>query len=161
MLYYTIVNLSTAGYGDIYPRTALGQMLVIGLFLALLIPISTRYGHYTKVSSLSSQYSRATYVAKPSTKHIILMGECDLDAIDTFLNECFHADHGTSQTDVVILRNSDPTDGIEKVIGMPKFEQKVKYIKGNPLDKSDLDRCKLHLADCVIILSNPFSPNPL
>ena len=71
------------------------------------------------------------------------MGECDLDAIDTFLNECFHADHGVKQTDVVILRNSDPTEGIEKVINMPQFEQKVKYIKGNPLDKTDLDRCKL------------------
>ena len=47
------------------------------------------------------------------------MGECDLDAIDTFLNECFHADHGSAQTDVVILRNRDPTEEIEKVIGMP------------------------------------------
>ena len=43
---------------------------------------------------------------------------------------------------------------------MPNFDQKVHYIKGNPLEKTDLDRCKLAWADCAVILSNPFSPNP-
>lgn len=36
MLYYLTVTLTTAGYGDIYPRTIAGQYLIIIFFISLL-----------------------------------------------------------------------------------------------------------------------------
>jgi len=36
MIYYLTVTLTTAGYGDIYPRTIAGQYLIIIFFISLL-----------------------------------------------------------------------------------------------------------------------------
>mmetsp|Transcript_38118 Transcript_38118/g.27700 ORF Transcript_38118/g.27700 Transcript_38118/m.27700 type:complete len:165 (-) Transcript_38118:406-900(-) len=40
MLYYLTVTLTTAGYGDIYPRTVFGQYLIIIFFISLLTILS-------------------------------------------------------------------------------------------------------------------------
>lgn len=44
------------------------------------------------------------------TKHILLLGDGQYDAIDYFLKECFHADHGAIDTDVVIMRTGKPDE---------------------------------------------------
>ena len=40
------------------------------------------------------------------TKHILLLGDGQYEAIECFLKECFHEDHGDMDTDVVIMRST-------------------------------------------------------
>ena len=89
----------------------------------------------------------------------MLLGDCPDEAIDTFLTECFHSDHGLTETDVVILRNCEPTEGIERIIKSPEFDQKVIFVKGNPIEYEDLERCDAHKAACCVVMSNQWAAN--
>ena len=72
---------------------------------------------FSKVNSLTSEYSRLTYQkSRKDISHILLLGNSQPDAINTFLKECFHADHGSMETDVVIMRNGPPTEEIDQIL---------------------------------------------
>ena len=60
-------------------------------------------------------------VAFKKTKHILLLGESQPDAIKTFLKECFHSDHGVSETEVVIMRNSVPNEEMTTLLNNEKY----------------------------------------
>jgi hypothetical protein len=60
---------------------------------------------------LSSEYSRINYLKSDGdTKHILLLGDGQYEAIEYFLKECFHEDHGAMDTDVVIMRSTQPSE---------------------------------------------------
>lgn len=156
MLYYVVVTMTTTGYGDIYPMTPQGQMLFISIIIIGLFVISQQLGELQKVISLHSSFGGASYVGTKQKKHILLLGNFNGEALNTFLTECFHADHGKTETDVVIMRNSEPGPELNAILKDPALEQKVFYIKGNSIHAADLKRCLVHKADCCVIMSNPF-----
>lgn len=111
MLYFSFVTFSTVGFGDICPLTDIGKALFVAAWLIMIIFLQKQISDYSKVSSLSSEYSRVSYPKTDSeVKHILLLGDGQPDAIDYFLKECFHADHGATETDVVIMRSEPPND---------------------------------------------------
>jgi hypothetical protein len=62
------------------------------------------------------------------TKHILLLGDGQFDAIDYFLRECFHADHGATDTDVVIMRSGPPDEEFNQILKNPMFDSRVFYL---------------------------------
>jgi hypothetical protein len=108
MLYFMIITITTVGYGDIYPKTVYGQMMCIGIIIVILALIPSQLSEFSKVSNLTTIYSRKYYSnkGKKDTKHILLLGDASPEAIKTFLTECYHSDHGVTETNVVIMRNS-------------------------------------------------------
>ena len=119
MLYYQIVTLTTVGYGDISPSTLQGQYLFIVFFSVFLLVLNKPISDFSKINSLTSEYSRVSYIkSKSDIQHILLLGDSCPDAISTFLKECFHSDHGAMETDVVIMRSCPPSDEINQIIKM-------------------------------------------
>eukprot|EP01132_Coremiostelium_polycephalum_P007478 gene7478-9189_t len=101
-------------------------------------------------------------------EHIIICGS--INRIDLFLrglrqkhisdninhfyylkNHCI--DNSSSVPPIVILHPEEPDmsdwDDIEDIF----------YVKGSPLERRDLDACKIHLASKIIILSDPYTPH--
>ena len=66
-------------------------------------------------------------------KHILVIGDYSSEQMTTFLQEFFHEDHGSTMTNIVICRNSEPSPEISLILNNPKFNQKITYIKGNCL----------------------------
>ena len=120
----------------------------------MIVVAQMRISEFIKVHSLTSQYGRVVYEVGKDKKHFLLLGESQTDAVTTFMNECFHTDHGKNETEIVILRESEPTVEINHILKMPQFEQKLIYIKGSPLKSSDLKRAMAHKATCCVIMSN-------
>ena len=118
MLYFLIITITTVGYGDIYPHTTYGQMLSIGIIFVILSFIPKQISEFSKVNSLISPYSRISYSKNGNSKsqHILLLGDAPIDAIKIFLQECFHPDHGYSETDLVIMRNGPPSEEINVLL---------------------------------------------
>ena len=120
MLYYMIVTLSSVGYGDISPVTIEGQYLVILIFIVFIGVLQKQISDFSKVNSLTSEYSRAEYLkSRGDIQHILLLGDSQPDAINTFLKECFHQDHGAMETDVVIIRRDPPSEEINHILKNP------------------------------------------
>ena len=61
LVYYTVVSITTTGYGDISPQSTYGQILFIIFFLSLMVVLPTRVQELQKMSSLTSVFSRATH----------------------------------------------------------------------------------------------------
>eukprot|EP00347_Sterkiella_histriomuscorum_P011662 403371596 len=162
MLYFMIISITTVGYGDIYPRTVYGQMMCIGIIIVILALIPSQLSEFSKVSNLTTIYSRKHYSnkGKKDAKHILLLGDASPEAIKTFLTECYHSDHGVTETNVVIMRNSPPSEEMSIILRSSNFENKVTYIEGNPIHQKDLKRCLADKAKCCVILSNQFCRNP-
>ena len=45
MIYYTVVTVTSAGYGDFFPHTAPGQLTVVLLFFMLVMIVIQQVGH--------------------------------------------------------------------------------------------------------------------
>jgi len=142
IFYMIIVTISTVGYGDIFPYTVVGQYLVIAVMISFFTILQRELSEFSKFNSLTSEYSRHFYQkSKRDIKHILLLGESQPEAIKTFLKECFHSDHGMQEMDIVIMRTSPPSDELSQILKMPKFETRVHFLQGNPLNHDDLRRC--------------------
>ena len=129
MLYYMFVTLSTVGFGDICPRTKIGKAMFVLAWLVMILLLQKQISEYSKVNSLSSEYSRVNYPKKDGeVKHILLLGDSQPDAVNYFLKECFHADHGTNDTDVVIMRSEPPTEEFNQILKNPNFDSRVFYM---------------------------------
>ena len=129
MLYYMFVTMSTVGYGDICPKTQIGQFMVFAIMLVFIVQLQREVSEFSKVNSLTSEYSRIEYQKSGSdVEHVLLLGDSQPDAIDYFLKECFHADHGAMDTDVVIMRSGPPSEEFNQILKNPKFDSRVVYL---------------------------------
>jgi hypothetical protein len=85
--------------------------MVLAIMLVFIVQLQREVSEFSKVSSLTSEYSRIEYQKSGSNvEHLLLLGESQPDAIDYFLKECFHADHVAMDADVVIMRAGPPSD---------------------------------------------------
>ena len=62
----------------------------------------------TQLMSLKSPYERAVYKINPEVPHIVVTGEIQLHALQTFVEELFHTDHGCQERHAVILQDIAP-----------------------------------------------------
>lgn len=110
LIYYTVISITTTGYGDISPQTKAGQVFFIIFFIALLVVLPGRVTELQKMSSLTSTFGSFKYKGDPDKQHFLLLGDSSFTAIETFLSECFHSDHGKINTEIVILRDCEPDE---------------------------------------------------
>ena len=143
LIYYTVVSITTTGYGDISPQTPLGQVLFIFFFLSLMVVLPGRVQDWQKMNSLTSVFGSVVYKGDPDKEHVLLLGDSEPYALETFLSECFHSDHGRNETEIVILRDCEPNESISELLKKPEYDQKLIYIRGSPLRGFDLKRCRI------------------
>ena len=105
VFYFMIVTLTTVGYGDIWPHSEMSKFIIIISLLWMLAVIPAQTQDIVRVTSLTTVYKRLKYRGGATQKHILLLGDASIDAVETFLNELNHEDHGDHDIHTVILRS--------------------------------------------------------
>jgi hypothetical protein len=87
MIYFTVVTLSTVGYGDIVPYSQEGRVCVIFLIVIVIVLIPKQTNELIRLMGMQSPYARAVYKYNTEIPHIIVTGQVEVSALNFFCHE--------------------------------------------------------------------------
>ena len=154
LFYFVVVTMATVGFGDVYPQTTLGQLLVVGCIFMMLSFIPTQTQQLARVLGLRSKFARISFRNSGAEDHIILLGKTNAEAFKNFLTEFYHPDHGVQDTLTVIMNKNPPSDEMNYILKLSNLSNKISFLEGNPLYQKDLRRAAVEEAKCVVILAS-------
>ncbi len=118
VLYLIVVTISTVGYGDIAPKTAISRVVIMLMMLIAFIVVPQEINALVEILSKRSIYSRLKYKGKKFVKHIVVCGAIQ-EGISEFFQEFFHEDHGSDDRAAVILSIGLPNPEVQRVSRPP------------------------------------------
>ena len=148
--YFMTVTISTVGYGDFSPSSALGKVFII-LFLVgiiILIPIEI-----TRMLDNIDRIKKNSYTTE--SDHVVVCSDF-INAIQ-FVKEFYHPDRGinTPKEKTVIISDVDTlTLEQETVLKRPYFNSRVQILHGDPTTQDTLMRARIQQAVACFIMSS-------
>ena len=159
-LYFIFTTTATIGYGDIFPLTEFGRIIIIILICIMIILVPQKISELMSILGNSSVYSRDIYKSNIEVPHLVICGHVTVESLKNFCNELFHVDHGQGDKNVVILDPGMPSQDMLRILHTGKYEINLKYLQGNPISAKDLHRCDIKNAKVSIIMTDKFSDEP-
>lgn len=151
-VYFIVVTLATVGYGDIYPISEVGRACVVAFIILALVLLPEQTNELIRLIGTQSVYARNVYKHTAEVPHIIVCGDIDITSFKNFCKELFHPDHGNNDKNAVIVQYHLPSIDMELFLRNPRYEMYLTYLKGNALEKKDLDRAAASkAASCVVM----------
>ncbi|OQV21626.1 Calcium-activated potassium channel slo-1 [Hypsibius exemplaris] len=150
-LYFTLITISTVGYGDIYPLSAWGRlftclfiMAALGLFASSIPDIAGMVGTRYKYGG--------KFKLESGSHHIIVCGHITHGIAKQIMDNCFHNDHEVKNLSVVFISDDDPDLEMEALLKM-NFTQVI-YLQGDVLNNRDLERVAIKDAFACLIIAD-------
>nr|CDS20750.1 potassium large conductance calcium activated [Echinococcus granulosus] len=156
-LYFAIVTMSTVGYGDITPQTALGRIFTSFFILCALAAFASCIPEIVEMFLASSKYSGA-YASRPGRRHVVVCGDVTTESVKHFLDDFLHPDRRRTDVEVVFMNRSKPDLRLQSLLR--RHFSRVKYLEGTVMSHVDLDRVNMSTADACLILANSRAVDP-
>jgi len=156
-IYFLLITFTTVGYGDIFPILFVSKLITICLIVLVLVILPRETAKISLILEKTSPYD-AAYVASANSEHLLICGRASAHKILRFLTEFYHEDHGEQTAHVIILMADEPSFDVETLILRdPSFDERVQYVKGNPINDNDLKRVSAAQAVACFVLADPMA----
>ncbi|MBD3241374.1 MAG: transporter [Chitinivibrionales bacterium] len=157
-LWWTIVTISTVGYGDRVPNTLAGRMVAIG---TMIVGVATMWVVTGRVASfiLERQMKAEKGLLGFSTmkRHFIICGwKQEMNEV----LQAILASNPEVRADDVVLLNKAPQEEIDAVRNDARFEG-IRLVHGDFMEERDLQRAGIKHAAKVLVLADYHTPGNL
>ena len=156
--YFTIITMSTVGYGDVTPQTYFGRWIAI---LTIMIALGILPGLIsTTVEIVNGRIEgRGTIITKTGRPFIVICGKfvTSHELIDV-LNE-FYWRKGISPFRIVLLSSVPANESIKSVINQNILRDSITFIHGSALNENSLSQIKLEHATAAFIIPDRRNSN--
>ncbi|VDP92757.1 unnamed protein product [Echinostoma caproni] len=125
-MYFTIVTMSTVGYGDVTPATFLGKCFVCLFILFALATFASAIPEIADMFLTSRKYS-GWYTKQEGKSHIVVCGNITTDSVKTFLADFLHEDRQRSDVEVVFMNPCKPDLQLQSILRL--HFSRVKYFQ--------------------------------
>ena len=160
-IYFIFVTTTTVGFGDVYPITEEGRVVILVFIIVLTYILQRDLSSLFSVLGSKSLYARDYYKSNGMISHIVICGYITLSGINDFCDELFHPDHGKTEKNVVILNKAPPSQDMRIFLHTGKYKHNVKYLEGDISNCYDLERADITKAKAIVVLADKYTCVPL
>lgn len=165
MCYWIMTTISTVGYGDFSPTTAISRITVSFFIIFGVLFFSIETGNLMSLHSLLNQ-GKGKYRGS-SGGHVVVTGQAVgtySSLIGSFLEELLHPEHLNVEEwpDVVILSETPISEELERFVRtrlVRKASDKVMFLVGTVLNEDDLVRVKLKQSKFALVFPDTNATN--
>lgn len=157
-LYFTVVTLTTVGYGDIGPSNNRSRLFMVVVILVAFSSVGTLAGNIGAALKRASKW-RTWYVLQRDQPHIILAGAPQgyyLKFFAEVFSETQRLPDEPAPT-ICILSPGPPSEALELLIS--QLYPALQYIDGSVLRQHDLSRARAECAQAIMVTSDTNARN--
>lgn len=160
--YFTVVTVSTVGYGDITVKSNWGRLVALLTILSAVLLIPMEVNKIVDLASRRPYGGRYAVRKVVGSRFIIVSGNLSYRAIEDFLAEFFHPSHAKDMRAyplrIVIMAPFKPS--FEMKVLLTNYKGRVDFIEGTPLKDSDLERVSANLASAFFLMADHLAQDP-
>ena len=160
-IYFMIVTVALVGFGDLYPKTNIGQALVILSLFIVLVKLPSDLLRLQKAKSFLPRTASETSIQKrwSARPFVLVIGLEQLESAKKFLKEFYHKDHGRSKTYCIFMMTSvNP----EKVLALKRsfeYSYLISFVEADPTLESNLAKIKAEEAQKILVSNESGNKN--
>jgi voltage-gated potassium channel len=150
-LWWTVVTITTVGYGDKYPVTVGGKITGVVIMILGVATVGIVTGRIASFLVDKQIKSRGGLIVLDRKKgHFIVCGW--KSELETILENILRVNPNLKPSDIVLVNDADPEE-IDHIRSLPKFKY-LKYIKGDYIDEKVLQRANVKGAHTALVLAD-------
>ncbi|UCB47438.1 MAG: NAD-binding protein [Spirochaetota bacterium] len=150
-LWWTVVTITTVGYGDKYPVTVGGKLVGILMMVLGVATVGIVTGRIASFLVNKQIKARGGLIVVERRKgHFIICGW--KTGLEDILENILKVNPHLRPSNIVLVNDADP-DEIDHIKSIPNFRS-IKYIKGDYIDEKVLQRANVRNASTALVLAD-------
>jgi voltage-gated potassium channel len=150
-IWWTVVTITTVGYGDKFPVTLGGKLVGILIMILGVATIGIVTGRIASFLVNKQIKARGGLIVVERRKgHFIICGW--KEGLEIILENILKVNTQLRPSNIVLINDVDPEE-IDHIRSIPQFKS-IKYIKGDYIDEKVLGRANLKNAGTALVLAD-------
>lgn len=150
-MWWTIVTITTVGYGDKYPITIGGKIIGIMMMVLGVATVGIVTGRIASFLVDKQIKARGGLIVLEKKKgHFIICGW--KNELENILQNILRANPHLKSSDIVLINDADPQQ-VDHLRSIPEYKY-IKYLKGDYIDEKVLLRANVKNANTALVLAD-------